>query len=204
MLRILRLRHDYQRETAKMRGWMPAPQHATETIGGKDTIVIAPDGSIQCVLLTQRIPEALYNPAFELWQTVNDELSNRGSAVGTPMLPGFNKDGTLTPRNRVPEQVLAILQSRQGVLGYSVGPHGKCYKTPLSVRRPELLENNKKLIELCDALYQQQLPRIHARQWAEVANIPCWRLWDTCFTTCYVVREHRCAYHSDNHTRVIP
>ncbi len=196
-MHVLRLKHDWKREAAQMRGQYPAPSHATHTIEDKDTVAVAPDGSIQCLLLKNRIPDYQYISAFEFWKTVNEDLSNRGSVTGSPMLPGFNRDGALGLRNRVPEDVLKILTARQGVLGYSVGPHGKCYKTPLYIRRPELLDENQKLIERADALYAQALPQIHARQWAEVVSKPCWRLWDTCFTTCYVVRELRCAYHCD-------
>jgi hypothetical protein len=194
MMRILRLSHDYKHEVTQLRGKHPDPQHVDRTIDG-DCVAIAPTGSIQCVLLKERIPNHLHNPAYELWQTVDDDLSNRGSAVGARMLPEVKKDGSLGLRNRVPDEVLKILPSRQGVLGYAVGRDGKCYKTPLTVRRPELLDQNKTLIELVNSLYAKALPQMHARQWAEVATVACCRLWETVFTSGYIVRELRSAYH---------
>jgi hypothetical protein len=113
------------------------------------------------------------------------------------MLPEVKKDGSLGLRNRVPDEVLKILPSRQGVLGYTVGRDGKCHKTPLTVRRPELLDQNKTLIELGNSLYAKVLPQMHARQWAEVAHLPHKRLWKTAFTSGYIVRELRSAYHRD-------
>jgi hypothetical protein len=199
-MKTLLLSRDYKEAAATLRGRHPAPSHADQTIC-EDTVVVAPNGSIPAVLLTQHIEPALYNPAYELWKTMDELPSNRATAVGTPSLPRVKGDGSLSPRHGVPENVLAILEKqgvRHGILGYlDASPDAPCHKTPLTLRRPELLDQNKTLTERVDALYAQAMPRLYAVQRAEVDKAPCWRLWDTAFTTVYIVKMLRSAYHAD-------
>jgi len=105
---------------AELKGQYPAPSHADQTIV-ENTVVIAPDGSITAVYLKQRIDAALYNPAYEMWNSVDELPSNRATAVGTPSLPRVKDDGSLSPRHGVPENVLAILEE-QGVCGRTMLP----------------------------------------------------------------------------------
>jgi hypothetical protein len=70
-MKTLLLRHDYKEAAAELKGQHPAPSHVDQTIK-EDTVIIAPDGSIPAVLLTQKIDPALYNPAYELWKTVDE------------------------------------------------------------------------------------------------------------------------------------
>jgi hypothetical protein len=199
-MKTLLLRHDYKEAAAELKGHHPAPSHADQTIG-EDTVVVAPDGSIPAVLLTQKIDPALYNPAYELWKTVDELPSNRATAVGSPSLHRLKTNGTLSERRGVPKNVLAVLEEqgvRHGVLGsLDATPDQPCHKTPLTLRRPELLDQNKTLTERVDALYAQAMPRFYAVQRAVVDHVPCWRLWDTAFTTIYIVKMLRSAYHPD-------
>src|SRR5712671_4377886 len=112
-LKTLLLKHDYKEAAAELKGQYPAPSHADQTIV-ENTVVIAPDGSITAVYLKQRIDAALYNPAYEMWNSADELPSNRATAVGTPSLPRVKDDGSLSPRHGVPENVLAILEE-QGV-----------------------------------------------------------------------------------------
>src|SRR5580700_2550682 len=142
MIKTHLLRHDYKEATSELRGKHPAPSHADQTID-QDTVLIAPDGSILAVLIRQQISTELYNPAYEDWKSVDELPSNRATAVGSPSLPRCRKDGTLSERNGVPKPVLEILKGqdvRQGTLGYlDATPDQPCRKTPLSIRRPEML-----------------------------------------------------------------
>lgn len=194
-MKTVPLTNDYKNAAARMRGQHPAPQHATIVMGDEDSVAVSPDGTPQVVLLKQRIPSELYLPAYDQWKTVNETLSNRGSAVGATMLPGKTKAGGRTRRNRVPKEVLDLLPARHGTLGYTAEAKGKPHHTGLTIAHPEMLDDNRKLIELINSLYAQALPRIHARQLGTVQSP--WRLWDTGFTTLYLVRELRSAYHSD-------
>lgn len=60
-----------------------------------------------------------------------------------------------------------------------------------------MLDGNERLIKLVDQLYAQHLPMFHAKQWAEVEKVPRWRLWNTVFSTIYLGKNLRTAYHTD-------
>ena len=194
------LKHDYKAMTAKLEGQHAAPSHV-DTIISKDTVVIAPGGRILAVLLTQRIAPSFYNRAYGLWKTVDELPDNRSTAVGSDSMRRINKNGFPGKRRAVPGEVLKILEEqgvRQGILGYLDRSSGQgCRMTPLTRKRPELLYQNKSLIRRVDRLYAQYERQLHAVQKAEVEKSPNYRLWDTAFTTVYVVRCLRCAYHCD-------
>jgi hypothetical protein len=196
----LLLRRDYKEATAGLEGKHPAPSHADQTLD-QDTVVIAPNGNIAAVLITQQIPPELLKPAYELWKTIDELPSNRATAVGSSSLPQLRKDGTLSERRRVPEIVLETLKEQgvgQGVLGYlDATPDQPCHKSPLSLNRPELLDRNELLIKQVDDLYAQHMPSHHSLQLTEVEKAPHWRLWHTAFTTIYIVKNLRSAYHAD-------
>lgn len=196
-MKTLVVEKDYKEEAAKLVGQFPGPSHVTLTID-KDTKVILPDGRISAVLLCSSIPPALHKLAFELWKSVDGRLSNRASAMGSRSLPRYiNKDGTASPRSGVAKRVLNVLEERgvrQGILGYLDLP---CRKTRLTLECPEMLDGNERLAKLIDQLYAKHLPTFHARQWAEVENVPRWRLWNTVFTTIYIGKNLRTAYHTD-------
>jgi 2-oxoglutarate-Fe(II)-dependent dioxygenase family protein len=198
-MRIIRLRHDHKTASAALRGEFPAPQHADQIMGGEDTIGISPYGDIEALLLTNRIAPHYLQQAFETWwPAVQDSLSNRGSVAGSRMLPGRKLDGSFTTRNRVPDEVLRIQPGRQAVLGYLVARQGlPPYLTKLTVQHPELIYKNQELLELCARLHAHELPNIYNRQLAEVADLP-WRLRGLPYTTCYLIKGHRCAYHADH------
>ena len=114
----------------------------------------------------------------------------------------INKDGSTGERRGVPKEVLRILEeqgARQGVLGYlDRSSRQPCRMTPLTRKRPELLYRNKDLIRRVNRLYAQFAPDIHSVQRVEVEKSPFYRLWDTAFSTVYIVRCLRCAYHRDS------
>ncbi len=200
-MKLLLLRRDYREATVGLKGQFPDPSHVRQTLD-EDTKVIVPDGRITAVLLCNVIPPAHHKLAYELWRTVHGLPSNRATAVGARSLPRLRSNGTLGERRVVPKSVLEILKAqraRQGVLGYlDRTPDQPCHKTPLSIRHPEMLDGNRPLIELVDALYRQYTPTFYAKQRAEIEKVPLWRLWKTAFSTIYVGKNFRTAYHTDS------
>jgi hypothetical protein len=195
-MNTLLLEQDYREAAAKLVGQFPDPSHATLTID-QDTKVISPDGNTSAVLLRNAIPPPLHKLAFELLKTIDGRPSNRATAVGTRSLPRYVKGGTASPRSGVAKTVLNVLEGRgvrQDILGYLDRP---CRKTRLTERHPEMLNGNERLIKLVDQRYAQHLPTLHAKQWAVVEKVPRWRLWNTVFTTIYLGKNLRTAYHTD-------
>ena len=66
----------------------------------------------------------------------------------------------------------------------------------LSSEHPEMLSDTKPLIKLVDALYAHHLPAFYALQRAEVKKAPG-RLWHTAFSSIYIAKNFRTAYHVD-------
>jgi hypothetical protein len=168
----------------------------------QDTVVIAPDGSIIAVFLKQVIKPSLLRRAFKYWRTVNEFPDNRATAVGSPSLVRLKKDGSLGDHKGVPKSVLKVLKKqgvRTGTLGYlDASPDKGFQKTRLTKKHPKMLQRNKTLIELVDKKYKQYLRNIHAIQRAEVKKAPRFRLWHTAFSTIYIAKNFRTAYHTDS------
>jgi hypothetical protein len=190
------LKHDFKEAAAKLKGKFPHPENANQILA-EDTRVITPEGRVTAVVLCDVIPSRLHLRAHELWKPVDGLLSNRATAVGTVSLPrSTSKDGTPSPRSGVNVHVLKIVEARQGILGYVDRPRRQ--KTTLTERCPEMLDGNRQLIERVDALYAQRMPHFYAKQRAEVERAgPQWRLWATAFSTVYLAKNFRTAYHTD-------
>jgi Oxygenase domain of the 2OGFeDO superfamily len=195
------LKHDYREAVRQLEGEFAAPSHVEEPLH-EDAKVYTPDGSIAAVLLCKAIPSALHKLAFALWKTVRELPSNRGTATGSSSLPRVKSDGSLSERRAVHKKVLQILKQQgaaQGTLGnLDATADQPCHKTPLSVRHPEMLDGNKPLIELVDALYRQHASTFYAKQRSVIEQAPRWRLWLTVFSTIYVAKNFRTAYHFDS------
>lgn len=200
-IKTLQLIHDYKAAIAKLKAQHAAPSHVDQIID-EDTVVIAPNGNIIAVFLKQVIEPALYRRAYKRWRTINELPDNRATAAGSLSLRRFRKDGTLGPRIGVPKRVLKILKKqgvRHGMLGYlDATPDKSCHKTRLTKEHPEMLYRNRTLIELVDKLYQQYLRKFYAVQRAEVEKAPKFRLWLTVFSTIYLAKNFRTAYHTDS------
>jgi hypothetical protein len=200
-VKTLFLKVDYRKATIGLKGQFADPSHVRWTLK-KDTKVIVPDGSIGAILLRNAIPPALHKLAYELWKTVDELPSNRAVAVGTPSLPRQRNDRTLSERQGVHKIVLAALKKQhvgQGTLGYlDAKPDQPCHKTPLTKKHPEMLDGNERLVKLVDELYKQYLPTFYAKQQAEMEKAWRWRLWSTVFSTIYLARNFRTAYHRDS------
>lgn len=200
-IKTKQLTHDYKAATAALRGQFPDSSHVDQTIDS-DTVVIAPDGSIIAVFLKQVIPPALYSRAYKRWKIVRELPDNRATAAGSISLLRIKKNGTLGERNAVPKHVLKVLKKqgvRHGNLGYlDAMPDKSFHRTRLTKKHPKMLNRNKALIELVDKLYKQYRPKIYALQRAQVQKAPRFRLWHTVFSTIYLAKNFRTAYHTDS------
>lgn len=200
-MKPLLLMHDYRKWTTKLMGQFADTSHVDRFIDAT-TKVISPSGEIVAVLLCHVIPLTLHKRGYQLLKRVNEVPSNRATAVGSPSLPRIKKDGTLSERRGVPKRALVVLErggARQGTLGFlDATPDQPCHKTPLTTTHPEMLDGNKKLIKLVNQLHAQFLPTFYRKQKAEIERAHSWRLWDTVYSTLYVAKSLRTAYHSDS------
>jgi hypothetical protein len=197
------IKQDFRPAAAKLKGKFAAPSHATHILA-EDSRIIAPDGTIGAVLLCDVIPSELHRRAYDVLKNVNGFVSNRATALGTISLPrSVNQNHVASSRSGVNEIVLQASPARQGILGCDRPRH----LTKLTRKHPELLKCNRALIELVvDSLYAEHLPLFYKKQRAIVGKMP---LWDTVFTTAYVGKQFRTAYHADGNlqgtmTAIVP
>jgi hypothetical protein len=199
-MRTILLTHDYEEAAKGLEGKFPSPSHVRKTLT-KDTKLIAKDGTVCALLLRDVIPTPLHKLAYELWSTVDQLPDNRVTAVGTASLFRRNSDGNLGKRRGVVESVKKILRERNtahGLIGYlDAAPDHRCHRTPLTSEHPEMLEGNERLIKLVDELYKFYLGPFYRKQRAEIEKVPPWRLWETVFSTIYLAKNFRTAYHFD-------
>jgi hypothetical protein len=198
-VKTILLTRDNQEAAKKLEGKFPSPSHVRETLT-EDTKLIGKDGTV-ALLLRNVIPIPLHKLAYELWRTVHELPDNRATAVGTTSQWRRKSDGSLGKRRGVIEDVKKLLRERNtahGLIGFlDATPDHPCHKTPLTKDHPEMLEGNERLIKLVDELYKFHLPDFYARQRAEIEKVPRWRLWQTVFSTIYVAKNFRTAYHYD-------
>lgn len=192
-MQTLQMERDYIKEVGKLVGQFAAPSHADVTLD-TDSRVVAPDGDIIAVLLCQVVRSDLHKRAFELLKVVKDRPSHRASAMGTRSLPkSINLDGSPSPRTGVNKRVVDVSGAYEGRLGWDRSDH----ETKLTIENRELLFGNQSLIKQMDRLYREHLPLAYAQQARAIGRFPQCRLLETVFTSIYVGRNFRTAYHRD-------
>ena len=198
-MKTLLLKYDLKGQARRLKGKFPDASHVRETIK-EDIKLIGPDGTIVAVFLRDVIPSHLYKLAYELWSPVSEPPSNRAVAAGSPSLRRLKSDGTLSKRRGIPRNVVKVLKAQgaaHGMIGYfdSSGRHFR--KTTLTRQYPEMLAGNRRLIHLVDGLYKKHLPTYYAKQRAVIETVPQWGLWQTVFSTIYIAKNFRTAFHLD-------
>jgi hypothetical protein len=196
-MKTLLLRRDDKEAAAKLVGEFADPSHARRPFD-RDTVVRAPDtGRISALLLCNVIPRDLHKLAFELCKTVKRQPSNRTNAMATQSLArSVGLDANPSPRLGVNNIVLDASPARDGTLGYDRPDH----RTTLTREHREMLDGNRRLIELMDGLYRRNLPDVYARQLAALTKASG-RLWRTAFSTGYIAKNFRTGYHRDGKWR---
>jgi hypothetical protein len=199
-MRILFLKIEYLKALKALEGQFAAPAHVDQTID-ETTEVRTPKGDVTAIYFRDVIPRELHECAYKSWRIVSERPTNRSTAVGSRSLPRLKKDGTLGNRRVVSKHVVSVLERRDtahGTLGYfDATPDKPCHETPLTKRHPEMLNRNKLLIKVVDRAYEYFLSRFYAKQRAEVDKVPHFRLWHTAFSTIYLAKNFRTAYHYD-------
>lgn len=186
------LNHEYP-QAAKLARQFPDPSHSDRTLN-VDTRVIARDGDVIAVLLCDVIPAELHELAYKLFKPVKERPSDRAMALGTRPLPrSIGLHGKPSPRIGVNQRVLDASKAYSGRLGWKEPGS----KTKLTLNHPEMLNGNKRLVRFVAKLYRQYLPALYARQQEVLDRVPRYRLSKTAFSTIYIAKNFRTAYHRD-------
>jgi hypothetical protein len=195
----LELEHDYEKAVTKLDH--AAPAHADRNIV-TSTLIMTPSTEITALFLKGCIDSDLCEDAYHVCKTVDDLIDKRPSAVGTESMPRINKNGRLGTYYVTPDPVMEILERdnvRQGLLGAVGGTSARpAQLSALTRKRPKLLDQLRELIEEVDDIYVKYLPTFYAVQRSEVKKAPKLQLWHTAFSTIYLARNFRTAYHRDS------
>jgi hypothetical protein len=198
-VKTLLLKFNYIEATKSLKGQFPDPTHVDQMIR-ESTRVLTPRGENVAIYFRGVIPVELYDTGYRSWKIVKELPSNRATAVGSRSLPRLRDDKSLGKRRVLSKAVLTVLEQNgtaHGAIGYfDATPDKPCHKTPLTKRHPEMLTRNKLLIKVVDKAYREFLAPFYMKQLAEVEKVPCWRLWDTAFTTlrCHGLRRQQRAF----------
>jgi len=201
---LLTVQPDWDYEAEALRKTVPDASHVTRTFDG-DFRLRATDGSIVALLLRNVIPEKLQNRAFESWWfRVSKQVTDRTDVLGSASLPkGMRRDGTPSGYFGVNKDILNNThagKARQATLGW-----GKGKLTPITKKYPQMLDDNRELVELVDQLFKKHLPQFHEKARMAIKKAikkepetfeKC-RRWKTAFTSIYLLKAWSSRYHKD-------
>jgi Oxygenase domain of the 2OGFeDO superfamily len=175
--------------------------HYTRVAPVDTPVYSATTGKLVLWHLKQVLPADLCQQAYERLRTVNKIPKNRGTAVAGKgaMMPGLTRDGTLSGRRRIHDNVLAAARNpKSDFLGFYDYAGPDCRETEWTGAHPEVLAAAMPLINAVDKLFQSALPTEYEAQMAEVEKVQSnLRLGTTAFTTMTVNKNFRTLCHRD-------
>jgi len=170
----------------------------------KECRVEKPNGDLLFMLLKNVIPENVWEPAFNLLRTVSGSLANRPDIIGKQLrLPGINKSGEVSNFNSAPKPIVDAFGGNADLLGYYRYKNPApgvvdCAPTAWTTGSSDVLIGCTEFIRKVDEVYRMMLPAEYARQLSIIGRVPQnWRMFDTAFTTLYVLRNAPTAVHKD-------
>jgi hypothetical protein len=189
--------YDYAAQAEALRKTVPDWSHIRGTFD-EDFRLRAKDGKTVALLLRNVIPEKLHQRAFAgWWDRVTQRVTDRVDVLGTVSLPKkMRRDGSPSGVYGVNKGILDATpagEARQATLGCSA--HGI---TPITKKYPQMLNDNRELIELVDQLFKKHLPHVREQARTEIKRAPEeFRLWKTAFTSVYLFKAWSSRYHKD-------
>lgn len=186
---------DYAEQAESLRKTIPAPAHALHTI---DKVLRAKDGGVVALLLRDVIPPKLYQRAFDSWwDRVTGPVTDRTDVIGSASLPkSMRRDGSPSGYYGVNKDILdntPASNAKQATLGWGSGGI-----TPITKKYPQMLDDNRTLVELTDKLFQKHLPQFREKADLAMQKAPKdFRRWKTAFSSVYLFKGFSSRYHKD-------
>jgi hypothetical protein len=183
--------------------WTPARLGGVH-IATKECCVEKPNGDLLFMLLKNVIPTKMWQDAYQLLRTVSGSLANRPDVIGANLrLPQFKKNGQLSNFNIASPAIVSKFGGNSDLLGYyrykNPAPgQVDCAPTAWTNGSSNVLSGCMEFIRKVDEIYRTMLPAEYAKQMAIIGQVPKnWRIFDTAFTTLYVLRNAPTAVHKD-------
>jgi hypothetical protein len=151
------------------------------------------------------IEESVWRPAYDILRTVSGSLANRPNIIGKNLRqPGIRKDGTASNYNVASPEVVDEFGGNADLLGYFR------YKNPApgvvdcaptawtTGNADDVLLGCMEFIRKVDEVYRATMGEEYAAQMEVIQRVPQnWRMYDTAFTTLYVLKNAPTAVHKD-------
>ena len=173
-------------------------------VGGEDTMVYRPDGTILFVLLKGAMLPHVAQETMDSFRSasVSDNITNRGIAAGKGLHKlSTRRDGSLSKTKRVHyEEQQHLVNATNGVGGF-FDPGERfpfCRLSSWSAEHTQEWGYVQQYMAGAHRLFAQHMPDRHAAQEAVAARTrPEWLIPDTCFTSVTVNRNWQTAVHRD-------
>jgi hypothetical protein len=173
-------------------------------IAKKDCRVLKPNGDLLFMLVKDVIPTNVWQPAYDLLKSVSGSLANRPDIIAKNLrLPGIRKNGTLGKFNVAPSNIVDAFGGNSDLLGYFKYKNPApgvvdCAPTAWTIGSPQILGGCTQFICEVDRAYRTLLPEEYAAQLEVISKVPPhWRMFNTAFTTLYVLKNAPTAVHKD-------
>jgi hypothetical protein len=198
-VRIIQPDWDFAEKAERLRNSVPQTDHARQILD-YDFRLRAMDGSVVALLLRDVIPAKLHRRAFRSWYSrVNSHVTNRPEVLGTvSMSKSTCRDGAPSGFKGVNDEILNSTPAGTA-LQETLGCSSKGIITPMTEKHPDMLEDNRELIELLDWQFKKHLPQFREKALTEIKKAPkqC-RLLKTAFTSIYLLKSWSSRYHKDS------
>lgn len=163
-----------------------------------------PNGDPLFTLVRNAIKESVWRPAYETLRTVSGSLANRPDIIGKKLrMPGINKAGQASNFNSAPKPIVDAFGGNSDLLGYYRYKNPApgvvdCAPTAWTTGNSNVLLGCMEFIRKVDEVYRTTMDKEYAGQMKVVNKVPQnWRMYDTAFTTLYVLKNAPTAVHKD-------
>ncbi|MGA8491307.1 MAG: hypothetical protein WB711_12845 [Terriglobales bacterium] len=193
----------YNTDDPKKPRWTPTKLGGVH-IATKECRVEKPNGDLLFMLIKDVIPQSVWRPAYELLRTVHGSLANRPDIIGANLrMPGVNKAGQVSNFNTAPKAIVDAFGGTSDLLGYYKYKNPApgvvdCAPTAWTEGETDILVGCMDFINAVDEVYRTMLPAEYANQLKIVGAVPKQlRMYNTAFTTLYVLKNAPTAVHTD-------
>jgi hypothetical protein len=179
----------------------------------EDAIVFEPTEGVLARLVTNCLSKRLVANAAKLLRTVHGDLSNRGSIIyrGSKMNRERKADESLSLTKAVLPSMMQLVRAQKARLGLT-GPYSDffgyfdktprtpfCRETAWSLKRPDIFEISRPLVEEVEYVNKRELPDHWQRQREFMRNASQdFKYKDSIFSTVTINLNVRCTYHTDD------
>jgi 2-oxoglutarate-Fe(II)-dependent dioxygenase family protein len=198
-------------ELEKLMGRLPT-EADYECLFEEDVKIYDPDGEVLAQLVRNGLSSRTVTDTARLFKAVHGDLSNRGGVIyKRSMMNRERSDGSMSHSTVVPPSMLQLLREQNARLGLK-GPYSDflgyfdktgrerfCRETAWSLRRPDIFEISRPLVEEVEYVFKTELRHPWRRQREFMKQVSeHYKYPNSVFSTVTVNLNLRCCTHCDS------